>query len=148
MRVGASGWAGTVAALFVCAGAAVAVQSPGPETVSRNTQTFGLRAAMVSGLYPGTARTSRVTVINPYPYPISVRSIDAQVESTSRRRCRPSARNLRVGRFHGRLPVTVPARGQVAAGEFEVYMPESVDNACQRATFRLAVSGNARKVGR
>ncbi|WP_436526529.1 hypothetical protein [Actinoplanes sp. HUAS TT8] len=50
--------------------------------------------------------------------------------------------------FHGRLPVTVPARGQVAAGEFEVYMPGSVDDACQRATFRLAVSGNARTVGR
>ncbi|AEV88518.1 hypothetical protein ACWT_7508 [Actinoplanes sp. SE50] len=141
-------WAAAAGVVFVCAGVAAAVRAPEPEPVSRDTPVFGIRADSVSGLYPGAVRRSRVTLLNPYPYPIVVRSVDAQVASTSRRRCRASARNLRVERFHGRLPVTVPARGRAVAGEFEVHMPGTVDDACRRATFRLTVTGTARTVGR
>ncbi|GIE83778.1 hypothetical protein SAMN06264365_101814 [Actinoplanes regularis] len=141
-------WGAGAAAVLLCLGTASVRQAPAPEPVSRDTATFGLRATPVNGLYPGAVRRSRVTVTNPYPYPISVRSIGARVDSTSRRGCRPSARNLRVGRFHGRLPLTIPARGRADAGAFEVQMPGSVDDACQRATFRLAVSGSARTVNR
>ncbi|MDI6099652.1 hypothetical protein QLQ12_13700 [Actinoplanes sp. NEAU-A12] len=89
-----------------------------------------------------------MTVTNPYPFPINVHSIQARVAETSRWRCKPTATNLKVGPFSGRLPLAVSARGQKAAGELEVTMPKTVADACQKATFRLVFTATASRTAR
>ncbi|MDR6325232.1 hypothetical protein [Actinoplanes couchii] len=97
----------------------------------------------MSDLIPGSVRRTTVTISNPYPFAITVRRIEARVAGSSRWRCRPTGTNLRIGPYLGRLPLWVPARGRATAGEFEVRMPDTVADACQRTTFRLAFTARA-----
>ncbi|WP_146246212.1 hypothetical protein [Actinoplanes xinjiangensis] len=99
-------------------------------------------------LHPGAVRRTRVTVTNPYPFPIRVQHIEAHVAETSKWRCKPTSANLTVGSYLGKLPLTTPAHGRRDAGEFEARMPNTVANACQRATFRLAFTATATKADR
>ncbi|WP_204294144.1 hypothetical protein [Actinoplanes campanulatus] len=85
---------------------------------------------------------------NPFPFAITVRSVEARVASTSKRRCRPVAANLRVGSYLGTLPLSVPGRGRRTAGEFEVTMPNTVVDTCKKATFRLAFTATATRAYR
>ncbi|HWS38190.1 MAG TPA: hypothetical protein VN408_36320 [Actinoplanes sp.] len=110
--------------------------------------TFAVRGSSVNDLNPGSIRHIRVSITNPYPFAIRVHRIEARVTGSSKWRCRPSANNLRIGPYTGSLPLIVPARERKTAREFEVRMPESVDNACQRTTFRLAFTAQATRVGR
>ncbi|MEV6298266.1 hypothetical protein AB0M02_02545 [Actinoplanes sp. NPDC051861] len=93
-------------------------------------------------------RRTRLTVVNPYPFPISVGRLGARLVSTSDRACKPTATNLRVGSFLGELPITVPARGRKTPGELEVAMPNTAADACQRTTFHLAITATATRVKR
>ena len=109
---------------------------------------FDVRATTVKDLHPGAVRRMRLTVVNPYPFPISVSRLGARLVSTSKRACEPTATNLRVGSHPGRLPFTVPARGRKVHGELEVAMPNTAADACQRTTFRLAITATATRVKR
>ncbi|GGN17285.1 hypothetical protein FHR83_005005 [Actinoplanes campanulatus] len=114
----------------------------------RGIYVFSVNGTSMEGLHPGAVRRTRVTVTNPYPFRIAVRHVEARVAGSSRRHCKPTATNLAVGSYLGSLPLTVPAHGRKAAGKFEVRMPNTVADACQKATFRLTFTATADRVGR
>ncbi|RAK32811.1 hypothetical protein B0I29_113106 [Actinoplanes lutulentus] len=135
----------------VCAWVAVGsrTEGVGSEEVSQHSAlTFDVSSTPVKDLYPGARKRTKLTVTNPYPFPIEVRSLEARLASTSKRSCRVIAANLQVGQHLGKLPLTVPAGKKKAAGEFELRMPNSVADDCQRTTFRLRITASARKAGR
>ncbi|MEU4618913.1 hypothetical protein AB0G04_02880 [Actinoplanes sp. NPDC023801] len=109
---------------------------------------FEVTGSPMEKFHPGAVRRTRVTIANPYPFAIRVRQVDARVTGSSKWRCRPTAANLTIGGYLGSLPLTVPAYGRKTAGEFEVTMPHTVADACQRATFRLAFSAGAERAAR
>ncbi|MEV0897702.1 hypothetical protein [Actinoplanes sp. NPDC049802] len=102
----------------------------------------------IGGLHPGAVRRTRVTVTNPFPFAIAVRSVEARVASTSERRCRPVDANLQVGTYLGVLPLSVPGNGRKPGGEFEVTMPNTVVDACRKASFKLVFTATATRVDR
>jgi hypothetical protein len=107
-----------------------------------------IRASSTGPLYPGTTRKISLTVVNPNPFPITVRAIKGHLRSTSRSGCKPIASNLQIRPFGGRLPVVVRAFGRYDAGYLEVHMPGSVVDACQRARFDIRIDGEAARSGR
>ncbi|MFC7527847.1 hypothetical protein [Actinoplanes sp. GCM10030250] len=115
---------------------------------NRSAYTFGVTSTPMKELHPGAVRRSKLTVSNPYPFAIEIRSITVRLASTSKRKCKPTSANLRVGSHRGRLPITVPVRGRKAAGEFEVTMPNTAADACQKTTFRMAITATATRAKR
>ena len=109
---------------------------------------FQVTGSPMEKFHPGAVRRTRVTIANPYPFAIRVHRVEARVTGTSKWRCKPTAANLTIGRFWGGLPLTVPAHGRKTAGEFEVTMPHTVADACQKATFQLAYSARADRASR
>jgi hypothetical protein len=139
--------AGTaVACVWVAAGSRT--EASEVDLAGRTAFTFEVTGSPMEKFHPGAVRRTRVTVVNPYPFAIRVQRVEARVTGTSKWRCRPTPANLTIGRYLGSLPVTVPAHGRKTAGEFEVTMPHTVADACQKATFRLAFSAGAQKVAR
>jgi hypothetical protein len=135
-----------VACVWVAAGSRTA--SPEVDLANGAAFAFVVSGTSMKDLHPGAVRRTRVTVANPYPYPIRVRSIEARVTSTSKRHCRPTATNLGVGTYRGTLPLTVPARGRKAGGEFEVWMPNTVAESCKNAKFALTFTASANRASR
>ncbi|WP_433792075.1 hypothetical protein [Actinoplanes sp. CA-252034] len=117
-------------------------------SADRTAFAFTVSGTVMRDLHPGAVRRTRVTVANPYPFPIKVRSIEARVMSTSQRRCRPTPANLGVGSYRGALPLTVPAHGRRTGGDFEVRMPNTVAEACKNTTFELEFTARAGRVSR
>lgn len=135
-----------VACVWVTAGSRT--EASQVELAERAAFSFEVSGSAVKDLHPGAVRRTRVTVVNPYPFPIKVQQVEALVADSSKRRCRPIAANLRIGPYLGSLPLVVPAHGREAAGEFEVTMPNTVADACQKTTFRLAFTAKAGKAAR
>jgi hypothetical protein len=139
--------AGTaVACVWVAAGSRTGASEV--DLAERAAFAFEVTGSPMEQFHPGAVRRTRVTVANPYPFAIRVQRVEARVTGTSKWRCRPAAANLTIGRHLGSLPLTVPAHGRTAAGEFEVTMPYTVADACQKATFRLAFTAGAERVAR
>jgi hypothetical protein len=109
---------------------------------------FQVRTSSAGLLYPGTTRKISVIVINPNPFPIAVRTIQGRLASTSRAGCKPIAANLQVRPYPGRLPLVVRAFSRRDAVPLEVYMPNSVVDACQRARFVIHIDSNAARADR
>ncbi|SDT76733.1 hypothetical protein [Actinoplanes derwentensis] len=140
--------AGLAAVVCLWAAAGQQPKDPEPENASQGAYTFDISGTDMDSLYPGAVKRTRVTVRNPYSFSIRIRSLEARVASTSSRRCRPGRTNLVIGPYRGVLPLVVPARERTTAGEFEVTMPDTVGDACQKATFRLVFTAKASKVER
>lgn len=131
-----------------CVWATAGSYGSGTEFTPVGTYAFTVDGSPMRNLHPGAVARTRVTVANPFPFPISVRSIEARPASASARRCKPVATNLRVGPHRGWLPLTVPAHGRRSAGEFEIMMPNTAADTCQSVTFRLTITATATRVKR
>jgi hypothetical protein len=109
---------------------------------------FVISGSSTKPLYPGVMRRIKLTFSNPYPSAIRLDAVTGRIVSTSRRRCAPTRINLEVRKYQGQLPVTVAPKSRRSAGYVELHMPNSVANACQGATFRIAFAGEATKAAR
>ena len=151
----------TAAALLlagaVLTGEAPAVPPPGEAIALTGWQghgypsrppTFTIRVAPTGLLYPGTTRSLSLTITNPHPYAIRVRTITGRPVSTSKPGCRPVTSNLEVRPYRGRLPLVVDALSRRDAGQLEIHMPNSVVDACQRAHFVIHIDSEAVQVNR
>ncbi len=144
----------SVAGSFLLGSAAPSVAPPG-EAISLvdwhgqapDHQGFRVWASSTGLLYPGITRRISLTVVNPNPFPITVRTIKGHLSSASRSGCRPTATNLQIRPYAGHLPVVVRAFGRRDAGYLEVHMPGSVVDACQRARFVIRIDGEAARSG-
>jgi hypothetical protein len=96
-------------------------------------------AGSIGGLWPGHSAPLVLTVYNPQPFTIDVRSISTVV-GTPKTGC--TASNLTVAGFAGRL--YVPAGG-MAHLSVPVALIHAAPDACQGAVFPLTYSGFARK---
>jgi hypothetical protein len=147
--------AASVAGSFLLGSAAPSVTPPG-ETISlvdwsgqpSRHDTFQIRPSSAGLLYPGATRKIDLTIVNPNPFPITVRMIKGRLASTSRSGCKPEATNLQVRPYSGRLPVIVGPFGRRDAGHIEVHMPNSVVDSCQRAQFVIHVDSDASRSSR
>jgi hypothetical protein len=117
---------------------------------SRPDARFTVTAPPARALYPGAVVPLRLTVHNPQSYPIRITGIGARLTATSKRACSPVPANLTVGARAGRpeLPIVVPPHRSRGAGEIALFMPNTVANACQLATFTIRFDGSAEKVRR
>jgi len=106
-------------------------------------QPIEIRVSTAGDLYPGARRKVSLTIINPNNFPIKVRMIRGRIKSTSYRGCAPLPVNLAIRPYAGRLPLTVAARSRRDAGRLDIYMPNSVVDACQRARFVIRVEADA-----
>jgi hypothetical protein len=109
---------------------------------------FQVKASTTGRLFPGATRPVSLTIVNPNPFPITVRMIKGTVAWTSRRGCRPSATNLEVRPYRGRLPLVVRPFSRRSAEALEIHMPNSVVDACQRARFVIHIDSNAARADR
>jgi hypothetical protein len=109
---------------------------------------FQVEAKPVTELYPGALTKLTVSFRNPYDVDLRVTGMRGQVLATSRRGCLPTATNLAIRSYSGVMPLTVPADGRKAGGHLPLYMPNSVADACQGATFTIRLRGEATKVKR
>jgi hypothetical protein len=109
---------------------------------------FGVRAADVDGLYPGAERRLVLTLTNPYAFDLTVTGLRSSLVTTSRPGCDPVAENLELHDFAGRLPVRVDGRDSREVGFVPMRMPNTVVDACQQATFTIAVTADAARDSR
>ena len=108
-------------------------------------QPIEIRVSTTGNLYPGARRKVRLTIINPNVFPVKVRMIRGRVKSTSRRGCAPLPTNLEVRPYSSRLPLTVGPRSRRDAGSLDIFMPNSVVDACQRARFIILRRSRCRR---
>lgn len=104
---------------------------------------FAVRATPVEGLYPGADRRLVLTLDNPYGVDLVVTDVHARLVSTSRPGCAPVAENLQVRGYAGDLPLRVGAEDSREAGVVPLHMPNTVVDACQQATFTIALDAVA-----
>ena len=116
-----------------------AVEAP----ASDGHYSFAIRATPVAGLYPGADRRLVLTLDNPYPFALVVTDMRARLVSTSNPGCAPVSTNLELRPYTGRLPLSVAADDSHAGGTVPLHMPNSVVDACQAATFTIALDADA-----
>jgi hypothetical protein len=149
-------WQLALVAVVTIAGAAGAgaVLRPGASTDQATTLTavhdatdeqfsFVMRAAAVDDLYPGADRRLVLTMTNPYAFDLVVTDIHAELAATSNAGCDPVPANLELRDFTGSLPLRVAAKSDRESGTVPLHMPNSVVDACQRATFTIALAAAA-----
>ncbi|MEU8229375.1 hypothetical protein AB0C12_07190 [Actinoplanes sp. NPDC048967] len=110
-------------------------------------------AIMVKGrpmkhLYPGITRELQLTLRNPYDFALSVKSLRADVVSSSKRRCKPVPANLVARAYTGKLPLLIPPRSRTDAKTIPLTMPPGAAQACSGATFTIQLRGTATKAYR
>jgi hypothetical protein len=117
---------------------------------SSDAANFTISAPPVSGLYPGAHRKLELVVTNSLPYDLKVTSLSGRLQRTSKAGCAPVATNLVVRAYSGRpkLPFEVSSHWHRPVGSIELYMPNTVVDGCQRATFTITFQGSATKVHR
>ncbi|MEU8814475.1 hypothetical protein [Actinoplanes sp. NPDC048796] len=110
---------------------------------------FLLSGESVTGLYPGVTRKLKVTVANPFDYPIALRGLEGRLVGTARRDCPAAATSLRVGGYSGRLPIVLePHHRTTLPGALPVTMPRNATAKCANTRFAIALTGVAGKVAR
>ncbi|MEV4538779.1 hypothetical protein AB0J82_33900 [Asanoa sp. NPDC049518] len=110
--------------------------------------TFVIDGTTVSGLHPGSERSGKLRVRNPYTFDLRVTSLRADVVDSSSPICPPHSGNLAAGPHQGWLPLTVRARQSRDAGSIPIRMPASVTNECSAVTFTIRITGVATKVNK
>jgi hypothetical protein len=141
------------AAGLLLAGGEPVVQPPGEviELTSWHAArpgAFEIRASPAGQLYPGATRKLGLTIINPNPFPIEVRTIKGRLASTSRAGCQPIPANLEIRPYDGRLPLVVRGLSRRDAGQLAIHMPNTVVDGCQRARFVIHINSSATKADR
>ncbi|MFG1989211.1 hypothetical protein ACGFJ7_04415 [Actinoplanes sp. NPDC048988] len=110
---------------------------------------LSLTGQPVTSLYPGATRRIKVSVVNPFDFPLTLGSLDARVVGTARRDCPATPANLRVGDYNGRLPVAVrPHQRVTLSGSIAVTMPRGATPKCANTKFTIALTGTGWKAGR
>lgn len=110
---------------------------------------FTLSGHPVTGLYPGATRQIKVTVINPFGFPLSLQTLDGHLVGTNRRGCPATRAALRVAAYTGRLPVTIKPYGRsTLPGSIPVTMPRDATPKCANTKFQISLAGTGRKAGR
>jgi hypothetical protein len=116
--------------------------APQPLVMTASTHGFALTGVAVTGLYPGSVKSMKVTVRNPYGFSVKA-TLSARVSAaTTAAGCTGTPANLRV---------TAPKAAAVVKAHkskaltLTVTMPGSVANACQGARFAIALRGKASK---
>lgn len=104
---------------------------------------FTVRGTAVEDLYPGARRRLVLTLDNPSRVDLLVTGMHARLTATDRPGCAPVASNLEVEPYTGALPARIGARESRQAGAVPLHMPNSVVDACQKATFTVAVTADA-----
>ncbi len=108
---------------------------------------FVMHAAGVEDLYPGADRRLVLTMTNPYAFDLLVTDIHAELAATSNAGCDPVPANLELRDYTGELPLRVAAGSDHESGAVPLHMPNSVVDACQRATFTIALAADATRAG-
>ena len=144
-----------IATSALAGGAVSGTRAPGQGIVltgghgdSQRGYQFDLKASSVRGLYPGATKHIDLTFVNSYAFALRVTSVKGELVGSSKRGCRAVSSNLKVAKYGGRLPLTIPARSRKSAGRLDIRMPNTVVNACQSATFTIRVTGIAIKATR
>lgn len=106
-------------------------------------QPLSITAKPIRRLYPGTSRRTSLTVTNPYHFPVQITNLQGEVVGTSRRACKPTSSNVVVGRYTGRLPLTVPRFGARSIDSLRVSMPLDASPECAHTTFTIRLVGTA-----
>jgi len=114
----------------------------GPDQVD-----FAIEAPPVHGLYPGAVKPMNLRVVNTGRYDLKIIDLSGTVVRTSKPGCAPTPLNLTV-RQHRTVAFTVPAHERRDAGSLSLYMPNTVVNACQGATFTVQLRGTGTEVHR
>jgi hypothetical protein len=107
------------------------------------TYAFSITAKPVQTLYPGVVRWTRLTVINPYMFPLKITGLQGEVTSSSRSPCRPTRDNVRIGAYPGALPFTIPRLSKRQVAAIPVSMPPAASSECAKTTFTIRLSGVA-----
>ncbi len=96
----------------------------------------------VIGLYPDVSKELILTLQSSDPkHGIVVRHVRVHDVGTTRRGCAPARRNLAIRQYKG-APIRIPP-GQTRSVSVLLTMPNTVSDACQRATFRLRYTAQA-----
>jgi hypothetical protein len=116
----------------------------------RRSEPFAItvRGRPMKHLYPGITRELQLTLRNPYDFTLSVKSLLAEVVSSSKRGCKPVPANLVARSYTGKLPLLIPPRSRTDAKTIPVTMPSGADQACSGATFTIQLRGTATKAYR
>lgn len=97
----------------------------------------------VRGLYPGMSKELTLTLRNSNPrHSIVVRRLRVHDIATTNPGCAPSARNLAIRQYKG-AAIRIP-RGRARSVTVLLSMPNTVSDACRRATFSLRYTAQAR----
>jgi hypothetical protein len=97
----------------------------------------------VTDLYPGVSKELILTLHNTDPkHGIVVRHIRIRDIATTKRGCAPTRRNLAIRQYKG-APLRIP-RGRTRTVSVLLSMPNTVSDACQRATFSLRYTARTR----
>ncbi|MFI5494886.1 hypothetical protein [Actinoplanes sp. NPDC051859] len=102
-----------------------------------------VRGTAVDGLVPGARRRLVLTLANSSGVDLLVTGMHARLTATSKPGCAPDATNLEVEEYTGALPARLDARSTRQAGSVPLRMPNTVVDACQEATFTVAVTADA-----
>jgi len=96
-----------------------------------------------TGLYPGVSKELILTLHNTDPkHGIVVRRVRVRDIATTKRGCAPTRRNLAIRQYKG-APLRIPP-GRTRTVSALLSMPNTVSDACQRATFRLRYTARTR----
>ena len=97
----------------------------------------------VIGLYPGTSKELILTLhSSERKHSIVVRRVRVRDIATTHRGCAPKRRNLAIRQYRG-APIRIPP-GQARSVSVLLFMPNTVSVSCERATFRLRYTAQAR----
>ncbi|WP_127497933.1 hypothetical protein [Actinoplanes solisilvae] len=103
----------------------------------------------VSGLYPGATREIKITVVNPFGFPLSLRTLDGSLVGTNRRACPATRSTLRVAGYSGLLPITIKPYGRsTLPGTILVTMPRDATPHCSNTKLQISLTGIGGKAGR
>ena len=96
-----------------------------------------------TGLYPGVSKELILTLqSSDRKHSIVVRRVRVRDIATTNRGCAPARRNLAIRQYKG-APVRIPP-GQTRTVSALLSMPNTVSDACQRVTFKLRYTAQAR----
>lgn len=110
---------------------------------------FVVNGTSVRGLYPGATKTITLRVRNPYPFKLTVDALGGKVVRASRRGCAPTAANVVVNAYRGKLPITVgPHSDAVLPGGLPIVMPSGASPKCSATSFDIALRGHGKKAAR
>ena len=110
---------------------------------------FVLTGEPVKGLYPGAVRSIKVTVANPFGFPIVLRGLGGTLVETSRRGCPATPATLRVRGYSGRLPIEIkPYARRRLPGHLTAVMPVDATPKCANTRLVIALSGTGSRAGR